>query len=188
MTNETQAAGQGGNPSPKGTWRYRLGMVLFFGAIPIPFITPIAIGMLGLPAGESAALIGGVILTTEVLWFMSIPLLGKEGFKAVKQKAFGWLKLPTGLVSQARHRAGVWLLLGAVLLDVVLNLALVACSFAVEGAGPVLGLTFDQQTTVYIVVEVLTFLGVVVAMFVLGADFWERLKNAFTWQASGAAS
>ena len=176
------------NPESANTsWRYRLGLVLFFGAFPIFFATPVVIPMLGLSTGESAALIGGILLAVEVLWFASIPLLGKEGFEAVKQRAFGWLKLSSGPVSRGRHRFGVTLLLGSILLDVLLNLIMVGTDFlAPETDVPtkqLLGLTFSEQATAYVGVQILTTVGIVAALFILGADFWERLKAAFEWQA-----
>jgi len=173
---------------PKKTWRYRLGLTLFFGAFPIFFATPVVIPMLGLSAGESAALIGGILLAVEVLWFASIPLLGKQGFEAVKQRAFGWLKLSSSPITRARHRLGVILLLGSILLDVLLNLVMVGTDFLVPGADvptkQLLGLTFGQQATVYVTIQILTTVGIVAALFILGADFWERLKAAFEWQGS----
>ena len=177
------------NPgNAKTSWRYRLGLVLFFGAFPIFFATPIVIPMMGLSTGESAALIGGILLAVEVFWFASIPLLGKEGFVAVKQRAFGWLKLSSKPVSQARHRFGVTLLFGSILLDVMLNLLMVGTDFLAPGADvptkQILGLSFSQQATVYISVQILTTIGMVVAVFILGSGFWERLKNAFQWQAN----
>ena len=176
------------NPeSANKSWRYRLGLVLFFGAFPIFFATPVVIPMLGLSTGESAALIGGILLAVEVLWFASIPLLGKEGFETVKQRAFGWLKLSSDPISRARHRFGVTLLLGSILLDVLLNLIMVGTDFlAPETDVPtkqLLGLTFSEQATVYVSIQILTTVGIVAALFVLGADFWERLKTAFEWQA-----
>ncbi|MCK4839298.1 MAG: hypothetical protein KAS94_10890 [Desulfobulbaceae bacterium] len=170
------------------TWRYRLGLTLFFGAFPIFFATPVVIPMLGLSAGESAALIGGILLAVEVLWFASIPLLGKQGFEAVKQRAFGWLKLSSSPVSQARHRFGVALLFGSILLDVLLNLVLVGTDLLAPGADAptmqLFGLTFSEQATVYVSIQILTTVGIVASLFILGADFWERLKAAFEWQGS----
>jgi hypothetical protein len=169
----------------KKSWRYRLGLILFFGAFPIFFATPVVIPMLGLSTGESAALIGGILLAVEVLWFASIPLLGKEGFKAVKQRTFGWFKLSSAPVSRARHQFGVALLFGSILLDVLLNLIMVGTDFLAQGADvptkQLLGLSFSQQATVYITIQVLTTVGIVVSLFVLGGDFWERLKKAFEW-------
>jgi len=177
------------NPGNSNTsWRYRLGMLLFFGAFPIFFATPVVIPMLGLSAGESAALIGGILMAVEVLWFASIPLLGKEGFNKVKQRTFGWFKLSSSPVSRARHRFGVTLLFGCILLDVLLNLVLVATDFFVPGAEvpttQILGLSFSEQATIYVSIQILTTVGIITALFILGADFWERLKAAFEWQAN----
>ena len=124
-------------------------------------------------------------MAVELLWFASIPLLGKEGFKEVKQRTFGWLKLPSSPVSQTRHRIGVMLLFGSLLLNVLLNLIMVGVDLFVSGPDQpnpvILGLSFEQQTTVYIATQILTSIGVMVAMFMLGGDFWERLKKAFEW-------
>ena len=171
--------------SANTSWRYRLGLVLFFGAFPIFFATPVVIPMLGLSTGESAALIGGILLAVEVLWFASIPLLGKQGFEAVKQRAFGWLKLSSSPISRTRHRFGVTLLLGCILLDALLNSIMVLVDLFVKTDGdltPVLlGMNFEQQTTVYIATQILTTIGVIAAVLILGGDFWERLKKAFEW-------
>ena len=170
--------------SANSNWKYRLGLVLFFGAFPIFIAAPVVIPMLGLSTAKSAALIGGVLLAVEVLWFASIPLLGKEGFEAVKQRAFGWLKLSSGPISQMRHRLGVTLLFGSIMFDVLLNLVMVGSDFLGQGADvptKLLGLSFTHQTTVYITVQILTTVGMVAALFILGGDFWARLKKAFEW-------
>lgn len=175
------------NPdSSKRGWRYRLGMVLFFGAFPIFFATPIVIPMLGFSAGESTALLGGILLAVEVLWIASIPLLGKEGFNEVKQRAFGWLKLPSGPISRTQHRLGMTLLIGSVLIDVLLSLVIVGVDLFTDAAGEpgamFLGITFKQEGVVYTGTQILTTIGVLVAFFILGGDFWERIKSAFEWQ------
>ena len=171
--------------STNTSWRYRLGLVLFVGAFPIFLAAPIVIPMLGISAGESATLIGGILLAVEVLWFASIPLLGKEGFEAVKRRAFGWIKLPSSPVAQRRHRFGVILLFGSILLNVLLNLIMVGVDVFVSGSeqpNPVVfGLSYEQQATVHIATQILTTTGVIVALFILGADFWERLKKTFEW-------
>ena len=167
------------------SWRYRLGLVLFFGAFPIFFATPVVIPMMGLSTAESAALIGGILLAVEVFWLASIPLLGKEGFEAVKQRAFGWLKLSSSPISRSRHRFGVTLLLGSILFDVLLNSVIVLADLFVKTDGDLtpalMGMNFEQQTTVYIVTQILTTIGVIAAVLILGGDFWERLKKAFEW-------
>ena len=171
--------------SGKG-WRYKLGLVLFITPFPIFFATPVIIPLLELSAAETGALIGGILLAVEVVWFASIPLLGKAGFMALKNKAFGWLKLQDGPISYKRHVLGVWLLVGSVLAELVLQGFALYVSYinsAVDGAmNKVAGLTVPEFNTVYLVIEVLTAAGIVASLFILGGDFWERLKAAFEWQ------
>ena len=172
-------------------WRYRLGMSLFFGAFPIFFAIPIIVPSLGLSAGAAAAATGGGLVAVEILWLASIPLLGKEGFLEVKRRAFGWLKLPAGPVGRRRHRIGVGLLIACVAIDVLAQMVVVGGHAYLAGEGnevrPIGGLSFDQQARLYVGLQLATGAGVVVSLFVLGGDFWERLKRAFEWHAAGAS-
>lgn len=173
-------------PEPKG-WRYRLGMILFFGAFPIFFATPVVIPLLGLSAMESATLIGGILLVVELLWFASIPLLGKAGFNAVKARAFGWMKLTEKPLSRARHWFGVTLLIGSLVLDVLLQLLVMVQHFGTATANnqtpELMGLSFAAQSNLYIGLQITTATGVLVGLIFLGGGFWERLKQAFEWQS-----
>jgi hypothetical protein len=83
-----------------GTWMFTIPFVMFFGAL-------VVIPLLGLSVAQAAAAIGGVVVAAEVIWFASIPLLGKQGFLAMKKKAFGFLKLKADPISESRHKLGV---------------------------------------------------------------------------------
>jgi hypothetical protein len=48
----------------------------------------------------------------------------------------------------------------------------------------VLGISFKAQATIFVSVQILTTVGIIASLFILGADFWERLKAAFEWQGS----
>ncbi|WP_163934840.1 hypothetical protein [Paraferrimonas sp. SM1919] len=72
----------------KSSWRYTLGKLMFLVPFPLFFITPIVVPFLGFSAVETAAIIGTALLTIEIVWFASIPLLGKEGFKSLKAQTF----------------------------------------------------------------------------------------------------
>lgn len=74
-------------------WRYRLGLALFMLPIPLFFLIPVIVPLLGYSAARAAAIIAAALVVSEVIWFASIPLLGKAGFKALKVKYFGWLRL-----------------------------------------------------------------------------------------------
>ena len=185
MSQTPESVAASATPPPKG-WRYQLGLILFFGAFPIFFATPVVIPLLGLSAMESATSIGGILLVVEVLWVASIPLLGKAGFKAVKEKAFGWLKLAQRPMSRMRHRSGVWLLVVSLVLDVLLQLVVMVQHFGVATAAnqtpELLGLSFAVQSRLYIGLQLATATGVLISLILLGGGFWERLKRAFEWQ------
>ena len=122
----------------------------------------------------------------EVLWIASIPLLGKAGFKDVKEKTFGWLKLAARPMSRIRHCSGVVLLVASLVLDVLLQLVVMVQHFGAASAAnqtpELLGLSFAVQSRLYIGLQVATATGVLVALILLGGGFWERLKRAFEWQ------
>ena len=163
-----------------------LGMALFFGAFPVFFATPLIVSMLDLSAMDSAALIGGVLVVVEILWIISIPLLGKQGFDEVKSKAFGWLKRSEKFVGRTRHYFAVILLVACLFIDALTNLAIVGVDLFVDVAADpnatLFGMTFQQQATLYISAQILTTIGVVASMILLGGDFWERIRRAFKWQ------
>jgi hypothetical protein len=101
MTSDSDTA-----PARPG-WRYQLGRLMFIVPIPLVVIVPVVVPMLGMSAGATAATIGGILVSTEVIWFASIPLLGKEGFKKLEHGLFARLKPTAKPVSQVRHRVGV---------------------------------------------------------------------------------
>ena len=70
-----------------GSWRYRFGLGLFiFGHVIL--VLGLFSPMLGLGAGVA----GAMVLGGELVGLASIAFLGKEGFKAIKAKVFGFLK------------------------------------------------------------------------------------------------
>lgn len=178
--NETSASDHvNESPAPNwrtriGTWMFSIPFVMFFGA-------PVVVPFLGLSASEATGLIGGIVVAAELIWFASIPLLGKDGFWAMKKKAFSFLKLPTGPVSPTRFRLGSVLLLSGLGVQLGLHAVFVA-AYAVVGAHPekiILGLNFEQQLIVYFALLILGILAMVVGVYALGADFAERLKRVF---------
>lgn len=157
---------------------FTIPFVMFFGA-------PIVIPFLGLSAAQAAAAIGAIIVTAEVIWFASIPLLGLQGFLAMKKKAFGFLKLQTGPISQPRHKLGVtlfWIgLCGQLSLHAIMIIA-----YAIVGAHPeriILGMTFEQQLTVYFSFLLVFVICFIAGIYALGGQFADRFKHAFEWSA-----
>jgi len=72
-----------------------------------------------------------------------------------------------------------------VLCQILLAMGVMVAYFLV-GAGdpgiPVMGLSFEQQEIAYGAIQIVAIGWIVVSVYVLGADFWERLDHAFEWQ------
>ncbi len=157
-----------------GSWMFGIPFVMFFGA-------PIVVPFLGLSAGEAAAMIGGIVVAAELIWFASIPLLGLKGFKAMKKKAFGFLRLPEGPASAASHKWGVRLFCFGLGAQLALHVVLVI-AYIIVGAHPeriILGLDFEQQTVVYFSILIAAIICHVLGVYLLGETFIAKLKVAF---------
>lgn len=182
----TESSTEADPAPPKKDWRYKLGLLMFIVPFPIFFATPVVIPLMGFSATESVAVIGAVLVVVEIVWLASIPLLGKQGFLALKKKAFGFLKLDEGPISRGRHRLGVTLLVASVGIHILLSAALIIGHANVERAQdlakPWLGLNFQEQAGLWIGLEGVAMAGLIIAIFVLGADFWERFQTLFTWR------
>ena len=171
----------------KKNWRIQIGTWMFYVPFAMILGAPVIIPLLGFSAPKAAALIGGIVIAGEVVWFASIPLLGKEGFKQMKSEAFGLLKPKSGPISKSRHQVGVWMFTIGILSQILLGIAVVSAYFMVGAKDPsitVIGLSFEQQAIVYSGIQISAILCVIVSVYVLGTDFWGRLNGSFEWQGS----
>jgi hypothetical protein len=183
MSNDQTLGNTNAKPA-QTSWRIRFGTSMFYVPFAMFFGAPVVIPALGLSAGQTATLIGVILVVAEVIWFASIPLLGKEGFKAMKSKALGFLKLKEGPIGRVRHKAGVTLLVSSFVIEFLLTLSMMIGHFKVGSEDPsarILGLTFQEQSRVYITIEIATMVGIVISVYMLGADFAERMKKVFDY-------
>ncbi len=166
-----------------GTWMFYVPFVMIFGA-------PVIIPLLGFSAPKAAAIIGGILIAGEVIWFASIPLLGKAGFKQMKTQAFSLLKPKSGPIRKSRHQVGVWMFTIGIISQISLGIVVVVAYFIVGAKDPsiaVMGLSFEQQAIVYSSIQLVAIVCVLFSVYVLGADFWERLSRVFKWQKPGSS-
>jgi len=150
--------------------RFALGVSIFVLALFVPLLIPVVISS-SLPSGWKVTLSGLLAFgIPEVLMLLAAMVLGKSGFKYLKQRAFLLVKryvLPKS-VSRIRYRIGLVLFL----LTVVMSwLALYLCPFI-----PFLK---DNQ----LLVGVLSDMIFLISLFVLGGDFWDKLKALFMFEA-----
>jgi hypothetical protein len=178
---EKQTAGASSTPG----WRIRIGTWMFYVPFLIFVATPVVVPFLGYTATQSAAIVGAVLVGAEVVWFASIPLLGKQGFHTLKSQAFGLLMPRSGPIGRSRHRFGSGLLVGGLLIQILLGVAVVV-AYLKYGAGDpdqaIIGLSFEQQAIVYAVGQSAGVVCVLMSAYVLGADFWARLARACAWR------
>jgi hypothetical protein len=76
---------------PPMSWRYRIGIWMFWAPVAMFFGATVLVPALGLSAVQTAGLAGAIMVLSHVVWFASIPLLGKAGFKSMKNRALGLL-------------------------------------------------------------------------------------------------
>lgn len=168
-------------------WRYKLGLIMFLAPFPIFFFTPILIPMLGLSTTETAALVGVIIVLVEIVWFASIPLLGKVGFNQLKARMFGVLKLHDGPINYRRHLWGILFLFLAVILESTVVIAVLIGYFYL-GTGHLtegfLGFTLEQEATLFVYVELGCVVLLILAIYTLGSQFLEKLQVALSWQGT----
>ncbi len=152
-------------------WKFYVGLALFvysfatFGiAALVPFVFPPAV---------AAALLTGVVLSGELGFWVSAALLGRPFIDALKAKVAALVarrdsRAPPP-ISRPRH---------------VLGLVLFSLSFVtyyVAMATPFLGLSKSVELTAIVVVAITGELLFVSSLFVLGGEFWERIKALYRW-------
>jgi len=155
-----ESAAEGG-----ATWRFKLGIALF-ALIPICLLLiPLAVA-LDVPAGTVAALTGVVFIGNKLLLVLVIAVMGKSGFQQLKRTLAGHLGAlaPAATVGPLRHRIG--------LVMFCLPLILSALEPYIDHMWP--GLRPNKWQ-----LQLLGDIMVVSSVFVLGGDFWGKLRALF---------
>jgi hypothetical protein len=126
--------------------------------------------LLGLSAQSIAAFTGVMVVLAEGLMITAAAIAGKEGLAYIKQRIFGRLKSygPPRTVSAARYRTGL------IIFALPLLFALLSPYLAKHLPG------MAEHRLVYAVVGDLLLL---VALFLLGGNFWDKLRALFIHEA-----
>jgi len=163
------------------TWRYKIGLVMIIvgnGAVLIGLLLPML--------GVSASIVGAVVLGGELVSLASIAFLGKEGFKAIKSKAFGFAKAGyAASVGSIRHYIGLALACTNALTTYIMVLYAWTAFDVTTAEGPmpaVWGLDFAQQGVMVFWLFIIGEISFLVAIYVLGADWWERFRDVIVWK------
>jgi len=148
---------------PAAGWRFKLGVALFALSMVGPFVLIPLVAALGLSAAMTATMSGGILGGAEVLLIIAAAVLGKSGFAYLKGRVFGILKRygPPAEVGRTRYHVGLVLFALPVLLGWL----------APYTSGLIPGYE-GNESTFAIVGDLL----VLISLFVLGGDFWDKLR------------
>lgn len=165
------------------TWRYKVGLTMIIvGNLGILF----ALAMPALGAGAGA--VGALVVGGEIVSLASIIFLGKEGFKAIKSKFFAFVKASyTGSVGRTRHYIGIVFLCANVLTYFILALYAWDSFGAATTEGPhpiVWGLNLAHQESLVCWLFLIGEGSFLIAIYVLGADWWGKFRRIFVWSPS----
>jgi hypothetical protein len=154
------------NNVPVGGWRFKLGVALFGISIVLPLLGVPLVAAMGLSAKTVATISGVMLVAAEVFGILAVAVMGKSGYAFIKNRTFGFLKQhgPPAEVSHIRYTIG--LLMFAV--------PIVFGWLAPYAADLIPGYPGNELT--YAIVGDLLLL---VSLFVLGGDFWDKLRALF---------
>ena len=155
-------------PAP-GAHFYIGAAILLIGFL-LPMLIPL-VACLEIPT-EARTLISGVLLVggPEVFSLIAIAIMGKPGFIYIKAKVFAMFKraLPTGEVSRLRYNIGLVLLIPHVFFAYII--------FYVPHWLP----GYDEhRVAMNLTADCL----LVITLFILGEDFWDKLRALFIYDA-----
>lgn len=158
------------NDDTHGGWRFRLGVIVFV----VSFLSPALIPLVAASAlsTELKATLSGFLALgiPEIGVLIAVAIMGKPGYDEMKRRIFGFLKQygPPKEVSLARYRVGLVMFVGPMLFAWLLPYAehFIAIpetpDLYVAAAGDVI---------------------FILSFFVLGGDFWDKVRALFVHAA-----
>ena len=151
-------------------WRFRLGLAMLVLSVFGPLVSIPVLSTVGLSGGLTASLSGAVLVGAELLMVAAVAVMGKEGYETIKGYLSNLLKRygPPDEVSSSRYKVGLMMFLVPILFgwfspylqNFIVDLS--GWSLALAIAGDLLLLS---------------------SLFILGGDFWDKLRSLFLHDA-----
>lgn len=165
LTERSDATGQ-----TIGRWAFRIGVGCFVVGLVSPVFVPL-VAATDLPTQWKTVLSGLLVLGfPELLWIVAVAVMGKAGFDVIKRRAFGLLKehaLPD-TVSRTRYRIGLVLFVLPILFGWLVPYA------------PDLVPGYEKHR---LAVNLAGDLLLLTSLFVLGGQFWDKVRALFVHDA-----
>jgi len=155
---------------PTVGWRLKLGVAMFGFSIALPVFGIPLLATMGLSTATMTTASGAMLMGAEVFGIAAVAIMGKSGYAYIKSRAFGFLKQygPPAEVSRTRYTIGL----------VMFIIPVVFGWLAFYATDMIPGLRGNEFT--YGIIGDLILL---ISLFVLGGDFWEKLRALFSHRA-----
>ena len=155
---------------PPPGWRFRIGIIFFVLGLVCPVFIPL-VSTTGLST-KWKAIISGLLAVgiPELLWMAAVAVLGKPGFNYIKGRFYGFFKkiAPPDTVSRIRYRIG---------------LAIFVLPILFGWLGPYGAHLIPGYETHRFVVSLIGDVMFVASFFVLGGNFWDKVRALFIYEA-----
>ena len=155
---------------PRAGWRFRLGLIVLV----VGWLSPLCIPLITateLPTRWKTIISGALAVgIPEVFTVAAIAIMGKSGYNLIKERIFSFLKKhgPPDRVSLTRYRIGL----------VMFVLPLLFAWLGPYGAHRIPG--YEAHRFVVSLIGDMVF---VVSLFVLGGEFWDKVRALFSHSA-----
>ena len=168
---QTQSSQPGEVQAAPG-WRIKLGFALLIMSLAgFPALLGI-LALIGISGGQLATVSGVLLVAAELSMVAGAAIAGKEGFAYIKATVFGYVKryvpLPPQHVSTTRYTIG-------------LVMFLVPLVFG--WAAPYFGSYIPAFESHFLLYAVIGDILLATSLFVLGGEFWDKLKSLFIHSA-----
>lgn len=153
-------------------WRLKLGVALFGCSIMLPVLGVPLVAIMGLPTATVATISGALLVAAEALGIIAVAVMGKSGYAYIKNRVFGFLKQygPPAEVGRTRYTIGLIMFVAPLILFGWLAPYTADLFPGYRGNEFIYGIAGD--------------LILLASLFVLGGDFWDKLRSLFIHDAS----
>jgi len=158
-----------GSALPSG-WRFKASLALFVLSFVVPAAGVLLVTTLGLSTTLTATASGALLMGGELLGVAAVAILGKPGYEYIKARIFGFLKRhgPPREVGPVRYSFGL----------VMFCTPILFAWLSIYLADYIPG--YVQDPLPYALVGDILLLA---SLFVLGGDFWDKLRSLFVHNA-----
>lgn len=156
-------------------WKFYVGIILLCYSV-IPYLAAGVVVFLRLPTVKILPIMGIFIISAEISFASSLALLGKPFLEMIKVKIRGFLphrpQIPASLpISRTRHTIGIWLFFLSFIPYFIAEISILFGYPKTQGGHLTLFFVLLFGDAIF-----------VTSLFILGPEFWSRLKRLFQWQ------